>query len=96
MGALAVSRITIAVDGSNADGLLVLSDGALVAVLVNLQEAFYDKDMGRWHLEAGFGRCAGSAPTFETAGAAVNWIAKRLGLDEVCTSPVITGLRHDP
>ena len=93
MSRLAASRIRVAVDGADADGLLVLNDGALVAVLVCLDQAFYGKDEGRWHLEAGFGRCAASPPTFETVNAALRWIGARLGLAGDGAAPATTRFR---
>jgi hypothetical protein len=95
MSTLAVSRITVAVDGSNAGGLLVLNDGVLVAVLVCLDEAFYGIDRGRWHLEAGFGKCAASPPAFDRLGDALRWVAKRLGLDPESVMPAIAGLKEE-
>ena len=90
MDTIAVSRIKVAVGEGDADGLLVLNDGALVAVLVYLDEDFYGPDYGHWYLEAGFGACAGSSRTFDTMAAALRCIAERLDLEDGGTMPVIT------
>ncbi|MBB5716771.1 hypothetical protein [Sphingomonas aerophila] len=90
MDTIAVSRIKVAVGVSSADGLLVLNDGALVAVFVHLEADYYGPDNGRWYLEAGFGPCAGSPRTFDTIAAALRWIAERLGLEDGGVLPPIT------
>ncbi len=38
--------------------LLVLADGQLAAVLVRLDGEHHTIDVGKWFLEAGFGKCA--------------------------------------
>jgi hypothetical protein len=59
-------------------GLLVLAEGQLVAVLVQLSEA-YGEDTGKWHLEAAFGRVAHpSADIFADLDEAQAWIEDRL------------------
>ena len=81
MAMLSTSSIRVAVDGGDSEGLLVLADQALVAVLVCLEEAFYEQERGRWHLEAGFGHCATRPLTFPALESALRWIAGRLSLD---------------
>lgn len=59
-------------------GLLVWADGRLVAVLVQLSDA-YGEDTGKWHLEAAFGRVAHpSADIFADLDEAQAWIEDRL------------------
>jgi hypothetical protein len=62
----------------DADGLLVLSDARLVAVLVRLSQIHEDA-AGQWFLEAGFGQLDRHKhavfPDLETAK---NWIAERM------------------
>ena len=80
MNTIAVNRVKVAWDGADANGLLVLNSGTLVAVLVCLEEAFYEEDQGRWYLEAGFGKCGSTQTTFADLDAALRWVAQRLGL----------------
>ena len=57
---------------------LVFDDGFLVAVLVQLGEE-HEADVGRWFLEAGFGRVDDpNPPTFVNLDAAQAWITHRL------------------
>ncbi|SEM97421.1 hypothetical protein SAMN05192583_1718 [Sphingomonas gellani] len=93
MSTLSVTRIKVAVDLGDADGLLVMHEGALVAVLVCLDDDFYGSERGRWHLEAGFGRCGASVPTFETIAAALRWIADRLELDDESVRSALASVR---
>jgi hypothetical protein len=79
-----VSRITLqpipVLTGSDdRDGLLVLDDGALVAVLVRLDSAVHEEQRGGWFLEVGLGPCYGPVhPVFESLEEAQEWVAKRL------------------
>ena len=81
MSSLSLRPIKIAVDGGEEDGLLILEDEALVAVLAYLEHAMYLSDAGGWHLEAGFGGCAARPRTFPTLEAALRWVAERMKLD---------------
>lgn len=59
-------------------GLLVMAESQLVAVLVHLSDA-YGEDAGKWHLEAAFGRVAHpGAPIFADLDEAQAWIEERL------------------
>lgn len=71
----------IAVDtGSNdREGVLVLANGMLVAVLVRLDASEHDHRDGSWFLECGFGRLQGLVlPPFDTLDAATRWLRRRL------------------
>lgn len=81
MNLIFLQSLKVAVDGGEEDGLLILHRGVLVGVLVCLEEPKYGGDRGRWHLEAGFGKCATRPLTFLNLEAALRWIAERLGLD---------------
>jgi hypothetical protein len=60
------------------EGLLVLAEDRLVAVLVRLSEEHGDLS-GDWFLEAGFGRLDGPHhPTFRDLDEAQDWIARHL------------------
>ena len=78
---LSLQSLKVAVDGGDENGLLVLDDAILVAVLVCLEEASYGPDQHRWHLEAGFGSCAIRSTTFARLEEALLWIAARRGVD---------------
>lgn len=61
---------------------LVFDDGFLVAVLVQLGEE-QETDVGRWFLEAGFGRVDHpNPPTFVDLEEAQSWIERRLADDK--------------
>lgn len=92
MNRLAVSAIKVAVDDGSADGLLVLNDSMLVAVLVCLDDAIYGVNKGRWYLEAGFGPCAVSAIIYDDSETALRWIAGRLNLDEESVTAALTSI----
>lgn len=96
MSTIAVNRVKVAWDGADSNGLLVLNSGTLVAVLVCLEEAFYEQDQGRWHLEAGFGKCGTAQTTFADLDTALRWVAQRLGLGMDSVAPTIASLSPGP
>jgi hypothetical protein len=64
--------------GFDEEGMMVLNEQRLVAVLVRLSD---DNEVapGQWYLEAGFGRLdGGSHPTFSNLDMAQDWISQRL------------------
>ena len=69
------------IDGHDSEGSLVLADNQLAAVFVRLDGEHHDPEhKGRWHLEAGFGKCdvrvdLQSFTSPEEAGA---WVKQRL------------------
>ncbi|CAA2099332.1 hypothetical protein MBUL_00094 [Methylobacterium bullatum] len=70
----------IAVDTASPDrdGMLVIANGLLVAVLVRLDAPDHDKP-GFWFLEATFGRLHGARPpSFATLGNATQWLRRQL------------------
>lgn len=78
--------ISIDTGSPDEDGLLVLAEGRLVAVLVRLSDDHEGTYEGAWFLEVGFGKVDGNAhPVFATLDDAEAWIESRL------TSPVLTG-----
>lgn len=71
----------IAVDTGSDDreGMLVLANGMLVAVLVQLDASEHDHREGYWFLECGFGRLQGIVrPPFESLDAATRWLRRRM------------------
>ena len=91
MSAIITQPIKVRIDGGVDDGLLILHDSALVAILVCLEAPFYDIDRNRWHLEAGFGPCARQPRTFERLEEALRWVARRLGLGEEAIRAALDG-----
>lgn len=81
MKILSLQSTRIAIDGGEDDGLLVMADEVLVAVLVCLDRPIYGPEQGQWHLEAGFGPCAARPATFPRLEPALRWIAERVGAD---------------
>ena len=70
----------ISVDTRSPDqtGMLVMSNGLLVAVLVRLDAPEHEQP-GTWFMEVGMGRLAGMrAPKFDTLEDATRWIRQRL------------------
>ena len=76
---LLLQPMRVATGSADEEGRLVLADGQLVAVLVQLAEAAYAGLVGSWFLEAGFGACAvPTAPTFASLEAALAWVEHQL------------------
>ena len=64
--------------GFDEEGMMVLNEQRLVAVLVRLSDE-NEVAPGQWYLEAGFGRLdGGSHPTFSNLDMAQDWISQRL------------------
>ena len=72
--------IPVLIDGHDTEGSLVLHDGQLVAVLARLDgESHAPEFKGRWHLEAGFGRCEEvGTRLFENLEEAAQWAFGRV------------------
>jgi hypothetical protein len=68
----------VATGCNDIESRLVLADGLLVAVLVQLGEQ-HGNEAGSWFLEAGFGRVGDrNPPTFMNLDEAQAWIGQRL------------------
>ncbi len=64
--------------GFDEEGMMVLNEQRLVAVLVRLSDE-NEVAPGQWYLEAGFGRLdGGSHPTFSNLDMVKDWISQRL------------------
>ena len=75
---LQLQPIAVDTGSPDRDGMLVIANGLLVAVLVRLAEPEHD-NVGSWFLEAGFGRLQGQrAPTFLNVEDATRWLRRRL------------------
>ena len=75
---LQLQPIAVDTGSPDRDGMLVMANGLLVAVLVRLAEPEHD-NVGSWFLEAGFGRLQGQrVPTFPTLDDANRWLRRHL------------------
>ncbi len=76
--------IPVLIDGHDIKGVLVLADGQLAAVLSRLDGEAHTPDYrGRWHLEAGLGKCdvsPGHSPLWNAPEEAEGWVRQRLSL----------------
>jgi hypothetical protein len=72
--------LRVLIDGHDGEGNLVLADHQLAAVIVRLDGEHHDPEhTGRWHLEAGFGKCnVREAPLFKTPEEAGAWVDQTL------------------
>ena len=70
--------VRVAAGAGDEYGVLVFVAHQLVAVLVRLEAEHYEDVIGSWHLEIGFGVCAGLASPFPLISDALRWIADRL------------------
>jgi hypothetical protein len=70
----------VLIDGHDAEGRLILADSQLTAVIFRLDGPTHDPEhKGRWHLEAGFGRCNVRDPSlFKTPKEAGAWVERVL------------------
>ncbi len=71
----------VLIDGFDSDGRLILADDQLAAVIVLLDAEHHAEDRGKWHLEAGFGKCAvnsANAPLWSTPEEAGAWVERTL------------------
>lgn len=75
---LRLQPVQVAIGSDEAESRLVLKDGALVAVLVQLSDS-YGEDASRWFLELGFGRLNHPrSPIFADLDEAQVWIKQQL------------------
>ena len=72
--------LRVLIDGHDSKGRLILPDNQLAAVIVRLDGEHHDPDhTGRWHLEAGFGKCnLRYARLFKTPEEAGAWVDQTL------------------
>ncbi len=68
-------RLNIRTGTDDRNGLLMLLDGELVAILIELSDAVHEEACGRWALEMSFGLDDGRAPeTFVSIEQAWDWV----------------------
>jgi hypothetical protein len=72
----------VLIDGHDSEGRLVLVDNQLAAMIVRVDGQSHEPEhRGRWHPEAGFGKCeVAQAPLFKTPEEAGAWVERILML----------------
>lgn len=72
--------VQVLIDGHDSEGRLIFANGQLTAVIVRLDgEAHSPDHKGRWHLEAGFGKCnVNQGLLFVVLEAAGGWVRETL------------------
>jgi hypothetical protein len=71
----------VLIDGHDSEGILILADGQLTAVIVRLDGQTHNpQHKGLWHLEAGFGKCDVriAPPVFAIPEEAGAWVEQTL------------------
>jgi hypothetical protein len=75
---LQLQPIEVDTGSPDREGMLVIANGLLTAVLVRLAEPEHD-DVGSWFFEIGFGRLLGKkAPIFLNLEEATRWLRRHL------------------
>ena len=75
---LQLQPIAVDTNSPDRDGMLVIANGLLVAVLVRLAEPEH-ANVGSWFMEAGFGRLQGQrVPAFPALEDATRWLRRHL------------------
>lgn len=64
------------------EGVLVLENGRLAAVVSRLSDPEHGSAQGQWFVEAGFGQCAKQMPPFQSLEEVAAWVADCLGEHE--------------
>lgn len=76
-------KLKIKTDSADDNALILLANGELVAVLVELADKAHAAERGRWTIEAVFGLTHKRVPqNFDSAADAAAWVS-----DHVCQSP---------
>lgn len=77
MSATSTIPLKIRTGSADANGLLMLLDGQLIAILVELTDQIHGQACGRWALETTFGLFNISAPeTFANIDQAWDWVTR--------------------
>ena len=81
---ISFQSMPVLIDGHDSEGRLVLADDQLAAVIVRLAGEHHSPEhKGRWHLEAGFGKCTphpAGDPLWNTPQEAGAWVQERLAI----------------
>lgn len=80
-------KIRIRTDSADSNALMLLDDGELVAILVELADESHGDGRGQWIIETTFGLNPGRRPgPFACAADAANWIGQH-----ICHQPFVLG-----
>jgi hypothetical protein len=72
-------KLRIRTDSADGDGILLLADGELVAILIELADESHDEDRGKWVIETLFGLDPPASPAlFNTADDAAAWVSQNV------------------
>ncbi len=73
-------KVRINTDSTDTNALILLADGALVGVLVELSDECHGSGPGKWAIEATFAMDMAHIPTqFASAIDAANWLSANVG-----------------
>ncbi len=79
---------------ADANAVILLSDGAMVAVLVELSDEGHGPDQGKWAIEAAFAIEAERVPSmFVSAVEAADWISTHIPCDNFMLDGALGQLR---
>jgi hypothetical protein len=79
MSGTSAYKVRINTDSTDTNAIILLADGALVGVLVELSDECHGHGHGKWAIEAAFGIDPERAPQiFASAIAAANWLNTQL------------------
>jgi hypothetical protein len=68
-------RLRVKTDSADNNGILLLENGELVAVLIELADESHGDDRGKWVIETVFGLSLASPPThFDSVDDAAAWV----------------------
>lgn len=87
MSRTSVYRTRVRTDSADENALLLLADGELVAILVELADEGHGDDCGKWMIEKLFGLGNARMPDFfSSAASAADWVS-----DHICNLPFAMG-----
>jgi hypothetical protein len=72
-------KLRIRTDSADSEGILLLADGELVAILIKLADESHEQDRGKWVIETLFGINPLNPPAlFDTADHAAAWVSQHV------------------
>ena len=78
-------RLRVKTDSADTNGILLLDDGELVAVLIELADESHGADRGKWVIETIFGLPMACPPTlFDSAEDAGAWVVSKCATAPIC------------
>jgi hypothetical protein len=87
-------KIRIRTDSADHNALMLMADGELVAILVELADETHGAACGQWTIEATFGLNSRIRPAyFASAAAAAGWVSEHICNRPFTLGPEITEIR---